>query len=295
MSPPGRRSPARTTRKRAASLNPGSWATFISPTPAPAAGHSQCEHSADLGGRAPNDAQPFPCPVDPLLPARRGPAPVGVEDGDPEDATSRGQEGLGPRSPHPLPSTCAPPKPAESQRPVSSALGPQGPGPRPTRGRRPRRDRRGDARQKAAEEAGQSAPQTSTRTRPAGAERRMATLAPAWRCCPLLLLPTAERPALPSRRPAAEGANAATLPAAPPSPRPYNPPAAGACPGSPAPARLPGRTRLSSRARPARTQGLARRSPLAPGDSRGSDGTGQHGDLAQGARAFGPALRGLSP
>ncbi|KAM7235033.1 hypothetical protein CapIbe_013853 [Capra ibex] len=85
----------------------------------------------------------------------------------------------------------------------------------------------------------------------------MATLAPAWRCCPLLLLPTAERPALPSRRPAAEGANAGGHPSPRrlPSPRPYNPPRRPE-PALPPRPRPPGRTRLSSRVRPTRTKGL---------------------------------------
>nr|XP_019831593.1 PREDICTED: formin-like protein 5 isoform X1 [Bos indicus] len=90
----------------------------------------------------------------------------------------------------------------------------------------------------------------------------MATLALAWRCCPLLLLPTAERPALPSRRPAAEGANAGGYPSPRrlPSPRPYNPPWRPE-PALPPRPRPPGRTRLSSRARPEPTKGLRGEAP----------------------------------
>lgn len=204
------------------------------------------------------DAQPFPCPVDPLLPARRGPAPGGWRTGTrkmrrPGDRKASGR-GVSISALH-----VRAPKPAESHCPVSAALGPQGPARVQHEVGGPAGTGRGDARQKAAgRRRGRVRPRTPTRTRPAGgAERRMATLAPAWRCCPLLLLPTAERPALPSRRPAAEGANAGGHPSPRrlPSPRPYNPPRRPE-PALPPRPRPPGRTRLSSRVRPTRTKGL---------------------------------------
>lgn len=213
------------------------------------------------GWRRPYGARPFPFPLDP-----QRPAPVGEEEGDPEDAMSRGKEGVGTRSLHLCPTPRFPralalaPKPVEGRRPISAAAGP----------RRPARDQpeagpagadRGDARQKAAgRRRGGACPGTPTRTRPAGgAERRAATLAPAWPRRPALLLPTAERPALPSRRPATEGANARGHPSPRrlPSPRPYNPPRrpAPALPPRPRP-RPPSCTRLSARACLAPPKGL---------------------------------------
>jgi len=156
------------------------------------------------------------------------------------------------------------PKPAENHCPVFAASGPRGPARVQPEVGGPAGAGRGDARQKTAgRRRGRVRPGTPTRTRPAGgAERRMATLALAWRCCPLLLLPTAERPALPSRRPAAEGANAGGYPSPRrlPSPRPYNPPWRPE-PALPPRPRPPGRTRLSSRARPEPTKGLRGEAP----------------------------------
>lgn len=211
-----------------------------------------------MGGRAPK--MPSPSPAWWILCSRRGgvPRPWGRRTGTRKIRRlgNRKASGRGVRTsaPHALAA-----KPAESHCPVSAASGPRRPDRVQPEVGGPTGAGRGDARQTAAgRRRGGARPGTPTRKRPAGgAERRMATLAPAWPCRPVLLLPTAERPALPSRRPAAEGANAGGHPSPRrlPSPRPYNPPRRPEPALRPRP-RLPGRTRLSSRALPAPTKGL---------------------------------------